>query len=142
MAGPSAGVGVEAAAVPPPMAYSQVLRHPTGGRQLEGRGGGRRCPGHGGPELEWGVVKAGWQVSRRDPTNRASMWPYMPPRFPLPRHLYSEEMDIRRRAREAERKSRDRLRLGGYRVLKMPPLQKLPMPWKLGELEQRKFWKG
>ena len=63
-----------------------------------------------GPELEGGVVKAGWRVSRKDPTNRASLWPYMPPRFPLPRHLYSEEMDIRRHARDAERKSRERLR--------------------------------
>ena len=70
------------------------------------------------------------------------MWPYLPPRFALPRHLFAEEMDIWRRAREAERKSQDRFRLGGYRVLKMPPLQELPMPWRLGELEERKFWKG
>ena len=63
-----------------------------------------------GPELEGGVVKAGWWVSRQDPTDRASMWPYMPPRIPLPRHLYSEEMDIQRRARDAERKSWERLR--------------------------------
>ena len=82
---------------------------PAGGRRSEGRGGGRRRPGRGGPELEGGVVKAGWRVSRRDPTDRASMWPYLPPRIPLPRHLYSEEMDIRRRARDVERKSREHL---------------------------------
>ena len=74
------------------------------------RGGGRRHPGCGGPELEGGVVKAGWRVSRWDPTDRASMWPYMPPCIPFPRHLYSEEMDIRCRARDAERKSREHLR--------------------------------
>ena len=79
------------------------------------------------------MVKAGWRVSRRDPADRASMWPYMPPRFPLPRHLYSEEMDIRRRARDVERKSQERLRMGGHRVLKMPPLRELPMPWRLQE---------
>ena len=56
------------------------------------------------------MVKAGWRVSRWDPTDRALMWPYMPPRIPLPRHLYSEEMDIRRHARDAERKSWERLR--------------------------------
>ena len=79
-------------------------------RQSEGRGGGRRRPGRGGPELEGGVVKAGWRASRKDPADRASMWPYLPPRFPLPRHLLAEEMDIRRRARDAERKSQERLR--------------------------------
>ena len=41
------------------------------------------------------MVKAGWRVSRKDPADRASMWPYLPPRFPLPSHLYFEEMDIR-----------------------------------------------
>ena len=56
------------------------------------------------------MVKAGWWVSRKDPADRASMWPYMPPRFPLPSHLYFEEMDIRRRARDMERKSQERLR--------------------------------
>ena len=55
-------------------------------------------------------MKAGWRASRKDPADRASMWPYLPPRFPLPHHLFSEEMDIRRRARDAERKSRERLR--------------------------------
>ena len=88
------------------------------------------------------MVKAGWRVSRRNPADRASMWPYMPPRFPLPRHLYAEEMDIRRWARDVERKSRDRLRMGGHRVLKMPPLRELPMPWRLRDSEERKFWKG
>ena len=83
--------------------------------------------------MEGGVVKAGWRVSRRDPADRASMWPYMPPRFPLPCHLYSEEMDIWHRARDAERKSREHLRMGGHRVLKMPPLRELPMPWRLRE---------
>ena len=32
--------------------------------------------------------------------------------------------------------------MSGYRVLKMPPLRDLPMPWRLGELEEKKFWKG
>ena len=95
-------------AAPPPVTYS--MRRPIVRRQSEGRGSGRRCPGRGGPELEGGVVKAGWRVSRKDPTDRASLWPYMPPRFPLPHHLYSEEMDIRRRARDTERKSREHLR--------------------------------
>ena len=70
------------------------------------------------------------------------MWPYLPPCFAPPRHLYAEEMDIRRRARDAERKSRDHLRMGGYRILKMLLLRDLPMPWRLGELEEQKFWKG
>ena len=56
------------------------------------------------------MVKAGWRASRKDPADRASMWPYLPPRFPLTRHLFSEEMDIWRRARDAERKSRECLR--------------------------------
>ena len=135
VAGPLVGVGVEAAAALPPVAYSEVVRHPARGRRSEGWGGGRRRPGKGGPELEGGVVKAGWRVSRQDPTDRASMWPYMPPRFALPRHLYAEEIDIRRRARDVERKSWDHLRMGGYRVLKMPLLWELPMPWKLGDSE-------
>ena len=136
------GVGVEATATPPLMAYSEVMRRPAGGRRAERRGSGRGHPGCGGPELVGGVVKARWWVSRREPTNRDSMWPYIPPRFPLPRHLYTEEMDIRHQAQDAERKSRDHLRMGGYRVLKMPPLQELPMPWRLGDSEERKFWKG
>ena len=88
------------------------------------------------------MVKAGWRVLRRDPADRGSQWPYLPPRFPLPRHLYVEEVDIWRWARDAERKSQDRLRMSGYRVLKMPPLRDLPMPWRLGELEEKKFWWG
>ena len=103
---------------------------------MEGRGGGRRRPGCGGLELVGGVVKAGWWVSRRDPADRASMWPYIPPHFALPHHLYAKEMDIRHRAQDAERKSRDRLRMGGYRVLKMPLLQELPLPWRLGDSEE------
>ena len=87
-----------------------TVRRPIVRRQSEGRGGGRRRPGRGGLELEGGVVKAGWWVSRKDPANRALMWPYLPPRFPLPSHLYFEEMDIWRRARDMERKSRERLR--------------------------------
>ena len=102
------GVGVAAVVAPPPVTFTVrrfIVRH-----RSEGRGGGRRRPGRGGPELEGGVVKAGWRASRKDPTDRASMWPYLPPRFPLPNHLYVEEMVIRRRARDAERKSRERLR--------------------------------
>ena len=87
-------------------------------------------------------MKVRWRVLRRDPADRASMWPYLPPRFALPRHFYAEEMDIRCWAQDTERKSRDRLRMGGYRVLKMPLLQELLMPWRLGDLEERKFWKG
>ena len=119
-----------------PLRVTYSVRHPIVRRRSEGRGGGRRRPGRGGPELEGGVVKAGWRVSRKDPTDRASLWPYMPQRFPLPRHLYSEEMDIRHRARDAERKSRERLQLGGYRVLKMPPLRDLPLPWQLSDKEE------
>ena len=32
--------------------------------------------------------------------------------------------------------------MSGYWVLKMPPLWDLPMPWRLGELEEKKFWWG
>ena len=70
------------------------------------------------------------------------LWPYQPPRFALPRHLYAEEMDIWRWAWDVERKSQDRLRMSGYRVLQMPPLHDLPMPWRRGESEEKKFWKG
>ena len=63
---------------------------------MEGWGGSRRHPGHGGLVLEGGVVKAGWRVLRRDPDDRGSQWPYLPPCFPLPRHLYIEEVDIQR----------------------------------------------
>ena len=90
------------------MTYS--VRRPIVRRRSEGWGGGRRRPGRGGPELEVGVVKAEWRVSRKDPADRASMWPYLPPRFPLPSHLYFEEMDIWRHAQDAERKSRECLR--------------------------------
>ena len=88
------------------------------------------------------MVKAGWWVVRRDPADRALMWPYLPPCFALPCHLYAEEMDIWRWARDAERKSQDHLRMSGYWVLKMPPLHDLPIPWRLGESEEKKFWKG
>ena len=124
----------------PPVTYS--VRRPIVRRRFEGRGGSRRRPGRGGLELEGGLVKAGWRVSRKDPTDRASLWPYMPPRFPLPRHLYSEEMDIRRRAWDMERKSWECLQLGGYRVLKMPPLRDLPLPWRLSDEEEKRFWRG
>ena len=73
--------------------------------------------------------------------NRGSPWPYLPPCFPLPNHLYIEDMDIWRWARDTERKSQDCLRMSGHQVLKMPPLQDLPMPWRLGELEEKKFWR-
>ena len=32
--------------------------------------------------------------------------------------------------------------MSGHRVLKMPPLRDLPMPWRLGESEEKKFWRG
>ena len=93
-----------------PLPVTFMVRRPIVRRRSEGRGGGRRRPGRGRPELEGGVVKAGWRFSRKDPADRASMWPYLPPRFPLPSHLYFEEMDIQRHARDAERKSQERLR--------------------------------
>ena len=74
------------------------------------------------------MVKVGWRAHRQDPTDRGLQWPYLPPRFPLPSHLCIEEVDIWHRARDAERKSWDCLRQSGHRVLKMPPLQLLPMP--------------
>ena len=67
------------------------------------------------------------------------MWPYLPPCFAPPRYLYAEEMDIWCRARDMERKSLDRLRMSGYWVQKMPLLHDLPMPWRLGESEEKKF---
>ena len=51
-------------------------------------------------------------------------------------------MDIWCWAQDAERRSHKRLRMGGYRVLKMPLLRDLPMPWRLGDSEEKKFWKG
>ena len=93
-----------------PLPVTFTVRRPIVRHRSEGRGGGRRRPGRGGPELEGGVVKAGWWASRKDPANRASTWPYLPPRFPLPHHLFSEEMDIRRRTWDTERKSWERLR--------------------------------
>ena len=81
---------------------------PLGGVDRKGGAGGVRVVV--GRSWREGWVKVGWRVSRRDPADRALMWSYMPPHFPLPRHLYSEEMDIRCRARDAERKSRERLR--------------------------------
>ena len=51
-------------------------------------------------------------------------------------------MDIQRQAQDAERKSLDCLRMSGHRVLKKPPLGDLPMPWRLGESEEKKFWWG
>ena len=70
------------------------------------------------------------------------MWPYLPPPFPLPRHLYSEEMEVRHRARDMERKSWECLQLGGYRVLKMQPLRDLLLPWRLSNEEEQRFWRG
>ena len=32
--------------------------------------------------------------------------------------------------------------MSSHWVLKMPPLQDLPMPWRLGESEEKKFWRG
>ena len=112
------------------------------GAPIGGAGWWQEAPGSRWARAGGGVVKAGWPVSRRDPTDRASMWPYLPPRFVLPRHLYTEDMEIRHRARDTERKSRDHLRMGGYWVLKMLPLRDLPMPWRLGDSEEKKFWKG
>ena len=63
VAGPLAGMGVEAVVAPPPVAYSKVVRRPAGGRQSEGRGGSRRHPGRGGPELEGGVGRGEGRVA-------------------------------------------------------------------------------
>ena len=41
------------------MAEPAAVQRPAGGHRLEGRGGGWRHPGCGGPVLEGGVVKAG-----------------------------------------------------------------------------------
>ena len=32
--------------------------------------------------------------------------------------------------------------MSSYQVLKMPLLRDLPMPWRLGESEEKKFWWG
>ena len=77
---------------------------------MEGQVSGRRHPGRSGLVLEGGVVKAGWRAHHLDPPNRGSQWPYLPLHFPLPSHLYIEEVDIRRCAQDAERKSWDCLR--------------------------------
>ena len=111
------------------------------GVPVGGPGEQPEVPGWEG-ELEGGVVKAGWRAHHRDPTDQGSQWPYLPPRFPLPSHLYIEEVDIRRWARDTERKSWDHLRQSGHQVLKMPPLQLLPMPWRLLAMEEGRFWWG
>ena len=72
---------------------------------MEGQGSSRRHPGCSGPVLEGGVVKVGWRAHRQDPTDRGSQWPYLPPCFPLPRHLCIEEVDIWSWAWDAEKKS-------------------------------------
>ena len=77
---------------------------------MEGQGSGRRCPGHGRPVVERGVVKVGWQAHCRDPADWGSQWPHLPPRVPHPRHLNVEEVDIRHWTRDTERKSGDRIR--------------------------------
>ena len=77
---------------------------------MESRPSSWRCPSHSGPELEGGVVKVGWWTHHKDATNRGLQWPFLPPRFPLPSHLFLEEVGILRWAWEAERKSRDHFR--------------------------------
>ena len=72
---------------------------------MESRGSGWRLPGRSGPVLEGGMVKVGWRAHHQDPADRGSQWPYLPPRFPLPCHLYIEEVDIWRQAQDAETKS-------------------------------------
>ena len=100
------------------------------------------------PGLRWASCwKGAWRrqgggFSAETLADRGSQWPYLPPRFPLPRHLYIEEVDIWRWARDVERKSQDRLRLGSHWVLKMPPLWDLPMPWQLSPPQEANFWKG
>ena len=67
----------------------------------------------------------------------------MPPRFALPSpSLRQGDGHPAPGPGCIEKKSRDRLRMGRYQVLKMPPLRELPMPWRLGDSEEPKFWKG
>ena len=68
----------------PCQAMHQWENQPTGGRH----------PSRGGPELEGGVVKAGWWAHCQDPTNQGLQWPYLVPCFPLPSCLFLEEVDI------------------------------------------------
>ena len=77
---------------------------------MEGQGSSWRHPGHGGAVLEGGMVKVGWRAHHRDPADRGSQWPYLPPCFPLPHHLYIEEVDIQHWVWDTERKSWDRQR--------------------------------
>ena len=92
------------------MAAPAAIQHPAGQHQLEGRPSGQRRPCCSGPELEGGVVKVRWWSHHQDTTDRGSQWPYLPPRFPLPSHLYIEEVDIWHRAQDTKQKSQDRLR--------------------------------
>ena len=50
------------------------------------------------PELEGGVVKAGCQTHCQDATDWGLQWLYLPPCFPLPSHLFLEEVGIWRQA--------------------------------------------
>ena len=89
------------------------------------------------------MVKAGWQVQSGETLLiGAHSGPTCPHASPSPTISMSEEMDIWRQAQDAERKSWDRLRMSSHQVLKIPPLRDLPMPWRLGELEEKKFWRG
>ena len=52
-----------------------------------------------------GVVKVGWQSHHRDTGDRANQWPYIPPHYPLPKHIYIEETRIRQNMQDAGYKS-------------------------------------
>ena len=95
-----------------------------------------------GPELEGGLVKAGWRAHHHDPKDQGLQWPYLPPSFPLPAHLFTEEVDIWCCTWDAEHKSRNCFCQSGYRVLEMPPLWLVLMPQKMMKEEEEAFWYG
>ena len=49
-----------------------------------------------------GVVKAGWQAHCHNPEDHGLLWPYIPPRYPLPTHLFFEEVEIHCRDQETK----------------------------------------
>ena len=70
------------------------------------------------------------------------LWPYLPPRFPLPNDLFLKEIEICCYAWESEQKSRDRFRRGGYQVFRLPKLRLIPMPWRMMVKEEERFWRS
>ena len=85
-------------------------------------------------------MKVGWQAHCRDPEDRGLQWPYLPLRFPLPSHLFMEELDICGCAWDAKQKSCNHSHQSVYRVFVMPPLQLVLMLRKMVEEEEGAFW--